>query len=311
MKEFIQKLILSILGVLFMAAFREFIPDPTIWHYLSLLLFILVFYYLIFPICNNIWKTIQKSFHENFPKIGILNGNIYSPIREHKCERGWTNVTQDMWKLKLKEFTKTKIQLIPTSKINQSFPLIINPFGDIFPEKDTKLHTTFYKICEYIKNGGIFVNTGGAFFSHQNPIHSVKHKWVFINRDNGLQSLKDSFFFQEFGVETTGDAFANGQCISKEPLEVEIYQKENDKNITGVIDLPKKIKRFRALTPQSHTYIPLIRQKDESSFPIALIGYGDGYILHAGIHLESEDSEEFKLLLNIIKNIVENKFKNI
>lgn len=311
MKKFIQKLFLSILGVLFMAGFREFLPDPSIWHYLSLLLFLLILYYLIYPLFQIIWRFLKGQYKKLFPKVGILNGSIISPQREHKCEKGWTNVTPSMWNLALQEALHKKIELIPVSKINDSFSLIINPFGDIFPEQDTKLHKTFYAICNFVKNGGFYVATGGSFFAHQNTIHSFQHQWVFTKTTNGMQSLKDSFLFLEFGVETTGDEFTNGKLVFKEPAEVEVYQKSGDKKYTGEINLPQKLKRFRAATVKTSDYIPFVREKEDKSFPIVAVRYGKGYLIQAGIFLESETSEEFKLLISIIKNLINNKFKNL
>jgi len=135
MKEFINKLILSILAVLFMAGFRKLSPNPSIFHYLSLLLFILIFYYLFFPIGCRAWGCLRRNYNKAFPKIGILNGSIYSPIRENKCERAWTNVTPSMWILKLKSIIGGRLHLISAANINQSFSIIINPFGDIFLKK--------------------------------------------------------------------------------------------------------------------------------------------------------------------------------
>lgn len=311
MKGFIQKLFISVLVVLFMAGFRESFPNPSIWHYLSLLLFLLILYYLILPFCQKIWSYLKSQYKKFFPKIGVLNGSIVSPLREHKCEKKWTNVTPSMWHLALKEKLNKKIGLISASEINDSFSMIINPFGDNFPEQDTKLHKTFYSICEFVKNGGFYVATGGAFFSHQDTIHSFQHQWVFTKTTNGIQSLKDSFLFLEFGVETTGDEFANGKPVSKEPAEIGVYQKSNDKNYTGEVILPQKIKRFRAATAKTSDYIPFVREENDKSFPVIAVRYGKGYLIHAGIFLESETSEEFKLLISIITNLIENKFKNL
>lgn len=309
MKEFIKKLFISIIGVLFMAGFIQLFPRPSIWHYLSLLLFLLLLYYLILPLLKIIWSKVAKLYRAYFPKIGILNGNIYSPLREHKCERGCTNVTPSMWDFALRKNKIKYSELITTAQISNAFSIIINPFGDIFPEQDTKLHKTFYSICEFVKNGGIFIVTGGAFFSHQNTIHSSQHQWVLTKTTEGIQSVRDSFLFFEFGIQTTGDEFANGKPIFQEPIEVEIYQKSEDQYHTGEIDIPKIIKRFRAAMPATSDYIPFVREKGDKSFPIIAVHYGKGYLIHAGLFLESETSNEFMLLVKIIANLIEHRFR--
>jgi hypothetical protein len=70
-----------------------------------------------------------------------------------------------------------------------------------------------------------------------------------------------------------------------------------------------KIKRFRAAMPSSSDYIPFIREKDDKTFPIVAVRYGSGYLIHAGIYLESETSPEFSLLVTILDNIIKSRFK--
>lgn len=309
MRNFIQKLIISIIAVLFMAGFSKLFSEPSIWHYLSLLLLILLFYYLFLPLLKKIWAKFSKLYRSYFPKIGILNGNIYSPIREYKFERSCTNVTASMWALALK---KSKIEhsvLITTSQISNSYSIIINPFGDSFPEQDTKLHKTFYSICEFVENGGIFIVTGGAFFAHQNPINSSKNEWVITKITEGIQSVSESFLYLEFGIQTTGDQFKDGKLVFREPTEIEIYQKPEDQYLTGKIDIPAKVKRFRAAMPSTSNYIPFIREKDDKSYPIVAVPYGKGYLIHAGLFLESEMSDELMLIVKIISNLIVNRLK--
>lgn len=299
-----------------MAIFNSIFKSPTLYHYASLLLLLLLIYYLLIPIYIKIKGFISKKIKKIFPKIGILSGNIVGPVREYKCQRAHTKITSTIWFSKLDESLKSiklkRLRMIPTSEIDDSFSIIINPFGDIFPEENLKLHTTFYKICDYIKNGGIFVCTGGAFWLHQNTQTSASAEWVIVKTKDDKQSLIDSLLFQEFGIIPTGDGFdQSGNLIFQEPHEVEIYQNEKDKKIVGdLTTITKKIKRFRATTPSSSDYIPLLRQKDNESLPFIARRYGEGYLLHAGIFIDSDSSVEFKLLLEAIKYIVKNKFNN-
>ncbi|KKK74291.1 hypothetical protein LCGC14_2885250, partial [marine sediment metagenome] len=154
MKEFIKKLILSSLVVIFIKIFTSLFPQPSIYHWISLLFAILLFYYLVIPSINKLLLFSTKIINRFYPSIAILNGNIISPLREYKCERSCTNVTGSMWfselKDALKDKTLKKIKMIPALEISRKFSIIINPFGDNFPEEDLKLHKTFYRICEYV-----------------------------------------------------------------------------------------------------------------------------------------------------------------
>jgi len=312
MKDFFRKLIVSLVVVIFMATFATIFPKPTIYHYISLLFLIVLIYYFILPLSKIIFRKLSRKFRKFYPKIGILDGSIFSPLREYKCQRSWTNVTASMWFSELIRTLKNKrlkiIQLITVSNINDSFSIIINPFGDNFPEEDIKLHRTFYRICEFIKNGGLFVCTGESFWAHQNTITSETAEWVFIRTEEGMQSLKDSFFYKEFGVETTGDV--PGQ--TQEPLQVEVYQKDEDLSTFGeIINGNISVGRFRAITSRSSDYIPIVRELNDKSFPLALVRYGKGFLIHAGMFLTSAQSPKFRLLLKTIETFVNNKFKNL
>ena len=316
MKEFLKIFISSLIVVILMAIFASVFREPNVYHYVSLLLIILVFYYLVISLLRWFLKYSSKKLKKIYPQIGILNGNIVDSIREYKCQRSWTNVTTSMWLSELQNALKNvrlkKIKTIPTVKISNTFSIIINPFGDSFPEEDLKLHKTFYQICEYIKDGGLFVCTGGSFWSHQNPKLSDSPEWVFVKTRDDVQSLKESFLYYEFGIETTGDEYKGRSMTSREPIEVEIYQKEEDKVLTGeFLKGITKIKRFRSISNNSSDYIPLVREIDDKTFPIAMVRYGNGYLIHIGMHLESVQSLEFKLIIQIIKFLITNKFNNL
>ena len=64
-----------------------------------------------------------------------------------------------------------------------------------------------------------------------------------------------------------------------------------------------------SVTFKSSDYIPLVREINDTSFPIVLIRYGKGYLLHAGMHLESTQSIEYKLLIKAIELLIKSRFR--
>lgn len=121
--------------------------------------------------------------------------------------------------------------------------------------------------------------------------------------------MRDSLLYREFGVEITGDTFGDG-ISTKEPTAVDVYQNDRDKELLGeIIGDKASIRRFRAVTSRSSDYIPILRQADDESFPLALIGYGNGFLIHAGMFLESENSLEFQLLLRVVEAFIHNRCK--
>jgi hypothetical protein len=310
MRDFLHKLVISVLAVIFMAAFSTLFPQPGLLGYITLLFVVLLLYYLGLPALLKFIRYISAIKKKTFAKIGILNGNIDSPVREYKCQHSNTDVTAGMWFTELRqEFGSRNVKMITTSQISGNLSIIVNPFGDIFPEEDLKLHTTFYKICNFIEEGGFFLCTGGAFWAHHNTKVSEKEEGVFLRTQEGVQSLKDSFLYKEFGVVVTGDEFNDRKIVVQEPLEIEAYQKQEDKAYIGsLIDANPKIKRFRALTIESSNYIPLLREQQDRSFPLVAVQYGKGYLLHAGMRLTGTRTTEFDILIKAMKDIVKNKF---
>jgi len=310
MRDFLHKLVISVLVVIFMAAFSVLFPQPKFLHFIALLFVVLLFYYLGLPGLSKFVSCLRTKKKKKFPKLGVLNGNIDSPVGEYKCQRGNTDVTAAMWFTELRrEFGPRKVKMITTSQISSAFSIIVNPFGDIFPEEDLKLHTTFYRICRFIEEGGFFLCTGGAFWAHQNTKVSEKEEWVFLSSQEGVQSLKDSFLYKEFGIVVTGDAFSDGKIQVQEPLEIQTYQKQEDEVYIGPLtEADARIRRFRALTPESSNYIPLVREKDDRSFPLAAVQYGKGYLLRAGMRLIGTKTTEFDIMIKAMKDIVKNKF---
>lgn len=312
--KIINHLLNAFIGILLILVFNYFFLKPTLVHYIVALIILFSIKWL-FSRLPNPKHFFQKFLRKRIIKIGILNGSVLNPNNEYRCEKAWTEVTPGIWnselKRSLKEIKFKKILLISTSQINDSFTIIINPFGEVYPEKDPKIHATFYDIRDYILNGGFFVCTGLPFFHHHNTINSTKAEWAIKRIVNNVQSLTESLFFYTFGAVTTGNVYINGRPVEEEPIEVEIYQRPEDQNYTGQIKTPAKVKRFRALTSATSDYIPFIRQKDDKSFPVAAIPYGQGFIIHAGMHLYSDQSDEFKTLVVIIKHLLITKFKNL
>ena len=310
MKDFLKKLIISVLVVIFMVAFSLLIPQPKLLHFVALLFVVLLVYYLGLPALSKAARYLKAKARKKYPKIGVLNGNIEGPVREYKCQHRSTEVTAGMWFATLKRELGTKrIEMITTSEINNSFSIIVSPFGDVFPEEDLKLHATFYKICKFIANGGLFLCTGCAFWAHQNTKVSEAPEWVFVKTQEGIQSLRDSFLYKEFGIVVTGDVFADKKPAVREPLKIEAYQKDEDVGYIGtLVEGDTRIKRFRALTPESSNYIPLLREKEDASFPLAAVRYGKGYLVHAGMLLTGVKTIEFNILIKAVRDIINNEF---
>ncbi|MCK4731210.1 MAG: HEPN domain-containing protein, partial [Methanophagales archaeon] len=114
----------------------------------------------------NFLYTIEKE-HKYLIRIGILNGYVSKPEEETKLDVFYSvnsNFNVDSWKECLSDEKKYTVDEIMASQIDNRYQVIINPFGEIYPEIDLETKPVYGVIKEYISLGGIFVNAGGFPF---------------------------------------------------------------------------------------------------------------------------------------------------
>jgi hypothetical protein len=123
-------------------------------------------------------------------KIGILSGYVsarnekpcsYYPHSEYRKAvqlmldlKGITNRTIDDSNSSngssLFHASMTSISYIS----NSNFSVVINPFGEIYPEVGNAEGVGFKTIASYIRDGGIFVNSGGQSFAYSWDVNTGK-----------------------------------------------------------------------------------------------------------------------------------------
>lgn len=263
--------------------------------------------------CNILHQVeIRERWNESHPiLIGILNGFIEHE-NEHKCKPRWSTGNTEFWEDYLSnikvEGERKKYEAVPlyASQISNKYALILNPFGENYPEWDTEKRGIFHRIVSYIQNGGIFANTSGLpFFSawdvqigKENEISEKRilipkriethspYEGVITEWQESIQ-FQGTLFYKIFDAVTTYDVENH-----KESVEEEAYQLDQDINSFGsLLEGVDKVREFRALRANSPNAIPLIRAKCKSFgeiFPVAAIRKGMGFLLVAGMDMLEE-----------------------
>ena len=112
-------------------------------------------------------NIIERSVKFNFPiEIAILDGYV-SEDKDHEiqCSLSYAPISPQEWKKYLSNLTLTTdsgdkkytVKEISASKITNRYSLVVNPFGEFYPEIDIEKKVIFSIIEDYIFNGGIFV----------------------------------------------------------------------------------------------------------------------------------------------------------
>ena len=254
-------------------------------------------------------KIVKKQKLRPPTKIALLNGFVEGPrYRETPCgTRPFSNFDGNHWKnafeaIQLPNGTrKYNVNNITASEISNEYAMIINPFGEAYPENDVELRPIFSKIKDYVWSGGVFVSAGGfAFFYAWNvrngqtvPISESRTlipSAIAVHQPTGqlvVQQYRSALEFtgtllwKELGALTTGG----------ESFNMQIRQNCSDRNKVGnlrVVGGSSIVQEFRGLRDETRNIVPLLRG-DRPDFgnvyPIAAIKYGYGYFLICGMNL--------------------------
>lgn len=261
------------------------------------------------------------------PKIGVLfQGEVDD--EEIKSLLKWTAYTPELWlnNLRSEGFIVEKTSDLAIK--DDDFSIILNPFGELYLENDTMNLKTFQKIKEYIKRGGVFVNTAGlAFYYMWNPRtkiegltgqdiqtysgRAVTKPTTSNTYESSIElqpvvitdapSLVDTWLYENFGIRTT--------LGGERTLKVTAVNSFND-----IIEENADIQEFRSALRCEYPecqLIPIIRGeyvyqptgRKHECYPIAAVKYGLGYLILVGMSLRED--KDLLLVTRAIKKVIE------
>jgi HEPN domain-containing protein len=237
-------------------------------------------------------------------KLAILNGYV-TGVDEKKCSKyPFTNSNPDFWKNKLQALNsasqnKFEIKEINAAEISEEFAVVVNPFGEVYPEIDLKSKAVFYLIKDYVEDGGVYVNTAGfPFFYGWNVMegkeYPISEERVILPTTlqvsgRVITATQVQMFIQFTGTLLYKEFNAIPAPVSK-PRKV--YQEDEDKTMFGdLIGNLAEINEFRGLPKHTPNCIPIVRAKDEvveEVYPISALKRGNGYLLLAGMNTSND-----------------------
>lgn len=283
-----------IISVIILLLFNIILPvvEPFLLIIIILLLtftyWLALFYYLSDDLSHQRWIRKFRKFFQRKRIIGI--------IKEDECKKIKSRFSPEDWETFLgEEYKYEYITSLNLCHISDKFNAIINPYGECYPEKDILGKTSFKKIKEYVKKGGIFVSIAGCPFwfnwnklsigspstakevygisgdttptgqianitlNEQNAqIQAPIYKTVLNNpiyNPKPVQSLVDTLSFNELGILTTTGKIALRQ----------VYQsnEENDNDINFFGDLANVggtdlVFEFRAIRKPVQSCVPIL-----------------------------------------------------
>lgn len=244
-------------------------------------------------------------------KLAILNGYAQDPSTEKACsEYVWT-LQQGIpfWrdyfsKIKRNEQPKYEVQEINAGEISEEFAVVLNPFGETYPERSMNDRYIYNQIKLFIKNGGVFVNTAGfpffyAWDTKKGEKKLISEERLFLPKTfdirEGTITIKElqevfsftgTLFYKDFGAWTTYDTKTHSG-----PHEVETFQTEESKKLFGDLGI-SKVHEFRALRKETRDCLPVLTAncyEFGEIYPIGAIRFGRGFIVVGGMTMDTEE----------------------
>lgn len=270
-------------------------------------------------------KMLQSRFKN--PKIAILSVNGMDETETKELLRSTVYLPKD-WDERLRS-SDIHAKITTGLSIDRDYSMLLNPFGELYLEEDTANLKTFQKIKEYIKTGGVFVNTGGlAFYYMWNPrtkIEGLPGPMLEFYTGQALTKptdnastyessitlspaidpensyLTDTWLYKNFGVRTS--FWGEFSLEAKNTTHFDNFIIENTK-------IPEFRSALRCETAEAQL-IPIIRSeykykhtgKIHECYPIAAVKYGRGYLILVGMRLKEE--KDLTLVIIAIKKIIE------
>jgi hypothetical protein len=209
---------------------------------------------------------------------------------------------------------------------SELYPLVINPFGECFPEKGEGRGVALDTILAYVRDGGIFVNAGGHPFiytwnvdvtaSNQRPLVSyirVPTEFKISKNERGelemivgegARFLGDALILTtEFKAVCAWDRLG---VVGSQEVDVTHAEKLGR-------DLKDRANVFRPIVTDGPVHVvPLVVTGSQlwgPVCPIAAIPYGRGSLISCGMNLDGE--KEYKILLGVIERLARMGFDTL
>lgn len=224
-----------------------------------------------------LWVLINRKINNRRKKICI-----YAPYEIDDNNSSWINIYLAQFK---KELDNKCIKYSITKRENSfsKYPIVINPYGGVYPEKDASTLQSLNNIFDYVRKGGKYLNIADIPFYYAFD-ESLKRR-IDTTPLAGDYSLDRSFF----------------QTLLTKKLHCFVYGLLNgedfDNGITRIISLSENTKNFFDKRIK-------IDNSDLEYSPSLAIAYGRGYFVFSTRQLNEDNLDIFsQLIQNIFKKI--------
>ncbi len=231
------------------------------------------------------------------PCVLILDGRIEDDSGSPP-EPAFADRTPQQWVKSLRDkYPSWKVRSAPICHICESsnIDIVVNPFGEVYPEEEPGLYSTFSAVRRYVFSGGVWVNVAGfPFYYQHNPTTNTPH---LAGRAGKAQEHKPGLQTYEW-VPLINDALpfivpdmgpGESSCsVKQNPTEIEQFGDIAGKGV------PYTANVFRAYPVNTRQMQPLLRSNDNKWIVIGSVKYGDGFFIFAGLDIRDSTGGGFE-----------------
>jgi len=228
------------------------------------------------------------------PHVLVLDGTLTGDERETPPVPLHSDRTPTDWRTAL-ESVGWNVEMAPVQRITEdpAPDMVVNPFGEVYPEADFASNSTISEIRKYVWNGGVFVNVAGIpFWYRYSPTTGKRENAGRFERvdDDRLQ-----------WIPLFNDLFPNLTPTS-DPQIVECMQTEEEITRFGNIanaGNSQTVGRFRAYPLNPPQLLTMLRDREQHHCIIGSFLSGQGCYLFAGVFIRQTNTSFEKVVAAI------------
>ncbi len=220
------------------------------------------------------WRKKRK----NQIKVGILYGIPWKDGKDNDTYHSWTDIKPETWKERFEDNqdVSLRVDYVDFFEELDLYDIVLNPYGGVYKDKDLDKRPVLQKVLNYVKNGGIFINSNDTpfYYTYREELKSRTESKVYgflLPEFNGTPA-QITPLLKELNIYCT-------QHIQRQHIdefftdEFKDLEKEEKPNI-------KLLSRFSKNTIQGFNGFRSVLKTDEEGYsPLFFYNYGNGSFL--------------------------------
>lgn len=241
------------------------------------------------------WAQARRRRRFAKPRVMVLDGRIDDAGRA-SVPLKYTTRPADDWSQELKQQNPNwRVELASVNRaLSNAADMIVNPFGEAYPEEDLSLHTTFTRLRDYVRGGGVFVNVAGyPFWWKANPETGAEAPAGRWEQQHPDRMVLKSLLPDMLGISPVIPGNPKLMTTTQEPRD---SQRFGEIAGAGGGNDAVVFRHYPALTERM---IPLLRTDDGRGIVICAVPFGSGHFVFAGLKID-QTSRSFAKALAMI-----------